>query len=433
MRKPTVDTMKTALRTSVRHSSYALMAFPISLIGFILIVTFGSLGIGLAVNVIGLPILAFTCYIARRLSVVDRAQLRSAMRLDPPEPRYRESTSDNRFVRMLAPLIDVQSWLDAGFQLVRLPLGIISFTLVVTWWAGALGGLTYAAWGWAIPKADEQQTLPELIGLGNGYLVEVIWYLLIGLFFVLTLRWVTFVAAWVHAGPALFMLCGRAAMQLEVDQAQAARDSAVASRDATRTAQQTALRRLERDIHDGPQQQLVRLSMDLGRARHHLNSDPERAREILDDAIARSGSTLDELRALSRGIAPPLLVDRGLKSALEEIVTRAPIPVYLEFDVPDELPEHVEVGAYFVVSECLTNIAKHAQATFGSVRVEIEPTVTGRELVVAVTDDGIGGAAVANGSGLAGLADRVRSLEGVLDVLSPAGGPTVIEARIPCG
>ena len=430
--KISVEGMKTALRTTVLHSTYALIAFPLSIIGFVLIVTLGSLGAGLAVTVIGLPVLALALQVARGLAFSERAQLRTLMQLDPPAPRYRESKSGNWFARMLSPFADPQAWLDAAFQLVRLPLGIFSFTLIVVWWAGALGGLTYVLWGWSIPATEANHTLPELLGISGGWIVDTLVYFVMGLFFALTLRWAALVAAWAHAGPALLLLCGRAAMQDEVVAAQAGREAAVASRDATRTAEHGALRRLERDIHDGPQQQLVRLSMDLGRARRQMQSDPERAREILDEAIARSGSTLDELRALSRGIAPPLLVDRGLKSALEEIVTRAPVPVYLEYDVPQDLPEHIEAGAYFVVSECLTNMAKHAEASFASVRVALEPTLTSRELVVAVTDDGIGGADTAKGSGLAGLADRVRSLEGVLDVLSPAGGPTVIEARIPC-
>ena len=425
--------MKTALRTTMLHSTYALVAFPLSVIGFVLIVTLGSLGLGLAITIVGLPVLALTFGVARGISAGDRAQLRALMQLDPPTPRYRRPRSSSWFGRVLAPLADPQAWLDVGFQIIRLPLGIFAFTVVVTWWAGAIGGLTYALWGWSIPNTDNNHTLPELLGFGGGYLVEVLWYAACGLFFALTLRWAVLIAAWAHAGPAHLMLCGRAAMQEEVDAAQAERQAAVDSRDATRTAQHGALRRLERDIHDGPQQQLVRLSMDLGRARRHVETDPERARQILDEAIARSSSTLDELRALSRGIAPPLLVDRGLKAALEEIVTRAPVPVYLEYDVPEELPEHVETGAYFVVSECLTNMAKHAQASFGSVRVALEPTVTGRELVVAVTDDGVGGAHAGKGSGLAGLSGRMRSLDGMLDVLSPAGGPTVVEARIPCG
>lgn len=420
------------------HSAYALVAFPLSIVGFVLVITLGSVGAGLIVTVIGIPILAGMLLAASGLSFGDRVQLRTLMGLAPATPRYK-SLPDGGWARILTPFTDPQRWLDATFQVVRLPLGIASFTIIVVWWAGALGGLTYPLWGWSLPDSADNTTLPELLGFGDTYLIEVVWYVAVGLVFALTLRWAALVAAWIHAGPALLLLCGRAAMQHEVDEAQAERDAAQqrreaaeASRDAGRTAEHHALRRLERDIHDGPQQQLVRLSMDLARARRQLADDPERAREILDEAITRSGDTLDELRALSRGIAPPLLVDRGLKAALEEIVARSSVPVYLEYDVPRELDEHVETAAYFAVAESLTNIAKHSHARFGSVQVTLEPMLTGNELVVAVTDDGIGGAHLSKGSGLAGLADRIRSLGGVLDVLSPDGGPTVIEARIPC-
>lgn len=432
--------MRTALRTTVRHSVYGLLAFPLSLVGFVVTVTLAALGAGLAITVVGLPILALMFSLARGLAYGDRVQLRALLRLDAPMPRYKEVTARGWFGRVTTPFTDAQAWLDVAFQLVRLPFGITSFTLVVTWWAGALGGLTYPLWGWSLPRSAGNTQLPELLGLGSSYLVEVLWYLAIGLFFAVTLRPVMLAAAWVHAGPAVLLLCGRAAMQQEVDAAEADRDAAQArraaaeaSRDAGRTAEHGALRRLERDIHDGPQQQLVRLSLDLARARRQLSEDPDQARRILDEAIGRSGDTLDELRALSRGIAPPLLVDRGLQAALAEITARAPVPVYLEYDVSRELDEHVETGAYFVVSESLTNIAKHSCARSGSVRVTVEPTLHGQELVVSVTDDGVGGAHLAKGSGLAGLADRMRSLGGVLDVFSPAGGPTVVEARIPCG
>lgn len=308
-----------------------------------------------------------------------------------------------------------------AFAIIRLPLGIISFTVAVVWWSIAVGGLSWPLWGWALPRGEQNQGLPELLGLGDSYLIDAIFYTVLGLIFALTLRWVIAAAAWAHAGPAVMMLSSRASMQEEVAAARA-------SRDAGRTAQAGELRRLERDIHDGPQQQLVRLSMDLGRVRRQMDSNPQRAREILDEAIARSGSTLDELRALSRGIAPPLLVDRGLQAALQEIVDRAALPVHLQYDVREPLPEHVETAVYFVASEALTNVAKHARAYYASVHVESD----GRELTVAVIDDGIGGAHLSKGSGLAGLADRVRSVDGVLEVQSPDGGPTIVQARMPC-
>jgi signal transduction histidine kinase len=201
-------------------------------------------------------------------------------------------------------------------------------------------------------------------------------------------------------------------------------------RDSAVSAEATALRRLERDIHDGPQQRLVRLAMDLGRARQQLDSDPAAARATLDEALGQTRETLDELRALSRGIAPPILTDRGLAAALHALAARGVIPVRLTVDPElDRLPAVVESTAYFVVAEALTNVAKHSRATSCAVAVGL---AHGR-LQVAVVDDGQGGAHAAKGHGLAGLADRVRAAGGTLGVVSPDGGPTEIRAELPCG
>jgi len=201
-------------------------------------------------------------------------------------------------------------------------------------------------------------------------------------------------------------------------------------RDSAVSAEATALRRLERDIHDGPQQRLVRLAMDLGRARQQLDTDPAAARLILDDALGQTRETLDELRALSRGIAPPILSDRGLAAALAALAARGVIPVNLSVDPKlGRLPAIVESTAYFVVAEALTNVAKHSRASTCAVAVG----QVGARLQVAVVDDGQGGAHLAKGHGLAGLADRVRATGGTLDVVSPAGGPTEIRAELPCG
>jgi signal transduction histidine kinase len=201
-------------------------------------------------------------------------------------------------------------------------------------------------------------------------------------------------------------------------------------RDSAVSAEATALRRLERDIHDGPQQRLVRLAMDLGRARQQLGSDPEAARATIEEALGQTRETLDELRALSRGIAPPILADRGLPSALAALASRCTVPVGLSVDETlPRLAPIVENTAYFVVAEALANLAKHSQARAGAVDVSKMDGV----LAVTILDDGVGGAHVAKGHGLAGLADRVRAAGGTLSVDSPTGGPTVIRAELPCG
>jgi signal transduction histidine kinase len=195
------------------------------------------------------------------------------------------------------------------------------------------------------------------------------------------------------------------------------------------TAEAAALRRLERDIHDGPQQRLVRLAMELGRAQHHFDSRPQAAREALADAIAQTQEALEELRALSRGIAPPILADRGLREALTALAARSTVPAELEVDpLEGRLDASVETPAYFVVAEALTNVAKHSRASRCAVGLRHGEGT----LRVWVTDDGAGGAALDKGHGLRGLDDRLHAVGGRLRVTSPRGGPTTIAAELPC-
>jgi signal transduction histidine kinase len=229
-------------------------------------------------------------------------------------------------------------------------------------------------------------------------------------------------AATVHGSLAAVLLTSRAELQEQVQRVEGGRAAA-------REAEAASLRRLERDIHDGPQQRLVRLSMDLGRARKQLGEDPVRAGETIDAALVQARETVDELRSLSRGIAPPLLVDRGLAAALRELTVRSDAPVEATIDVPDTLPPHVETAVYFVVAEALTNIAKHSGATRASVGVWLE----NGGVEVRIEDDGVGGAHPAKGSGLAGLQQRVLAADGRLEVSSPDGGPTVVSAWLPIG
>jgi signal transduction histidine kinase len=187
-------------------------------------------------------------------------------------------------------------------------------------------------------------------------------------------------------------------------------------------------RRLERDLHDGAQQRLVSMALNLRLARAKLNEDPLAAEQLLASAGEELDSALEELRELARGIHPAVLTDRGLGTALQTLANRAPVPVELG-ELPDErLPEAVELAAYFVVAEALTNVAKYAEASHATVQVERH---NGR-VVVEVADDGIGGADPGRGTGLRGLADRLAVIEGRLEVESEQGHGTRVRARIPC-
>jgi signal transduction histidine kinase len=185
-------------------------------------------------------------------------------------------------------------------------------------------------------------------------------------------------------------------------------------------------RRLERDLHDGAQQRLVALSLQLRLLGMQLEPGSETER-LLAAAQRELADSLQELRELARGLHPAVLADHGLGVALESVAVRAPVPVRLEVDVAGGVPMPVEVAAYYLVSEALANVAKYADATAAHVHV----AQSDGELVVEVVDDGVGGADAGRGSGLRGLADRVEALGGTLVVVSPEGAGTVLRAEIP--
>jgi PAS domain S-box-containing protein len=200
-----------------------------------------------------------------------------------------------------------------------------------------------------------------------------------------------------------------------------------ASRARIVTAGDVERRRLERNLHDGAQQRLVTLSLSLRLALAKLGSDPRGARVALENACDELSLALDELRELARGLHPAVLTDRGLAAAVEVLADRVPVPVEIA-DLPDErLPEPIEAGAYYLVAEALTNVAKYAQASAVRVRVAANDAT----LVVEVADDGVGGADPATGTGLRGLADRIEALGGSLQVVSPARAGTSLRAEIP--
>lgn len=215
-----------------------------------------------------------------------------------------------------------------------------------------------------------------------------------------------------------------AELSARVDTLTETRERAIDSVEAER-------RRIERDLHDGPQQRLVAIAMDLGMARQRLQTDPAGVAEILDRAHASAKDAVADLRRVARGIHPPVLTDRGLDAALSALAARSPVPVSVNVRPGPRPPARLEAIAYFSVSEALTNIAKHSGAA--SARVDVETRqVGGRDVLEAtVTDDGQGGADPRLGSGLIGLRDRARAVDGEVLVSSPPGGPTVLTVRLP--
>src|SRR5215207_751396 len=188
-------------------------------------------------------------------------------------------------------------------------------------------------------------------------------------------------------------------------------------------------RRLERDLHDGAQRRLVSLALTLRLAREKLDAEPDETARLLDRAREELDQALSELRDLARGIHPPVLADRGLGAAVEALAARAPLPVTVINRLPDRrLPERVELAAYFVVSEALTNVAKHASALNASVALTEHDGL----LEITVKDDGVGGADLDRGTGVRGLADRVAAIDGRLEIDSKPGRGTIVRAHIPC-
>jgi signal transduction histidine kinase len=214
-----------------------------------------------------------------------------------------------------------------------------------------------------------------------------------------------------------------AEVRTQLEEVRASRARIVEAADAER-------RRIERNLHDGAQQRLVTLSLELALAREQAaNGAGDELRESLDDAAAEVSHALTELRELGRGLHPSILTEAGLGPALEALAERSPVPTRVASDVRQRLPASVEAAAYFVAAEALTNASKHASAN----RIEVELHVDDHRLTLQVADDGVGGADATQGSGLAGLADRVAALGGDLDIASSPGNGTRIRAEFPCG
>ncbi|HEX6337383.1 MAG TPA: histidine kinase [Jiangellaceae bacterium] len=227
-------------------------------------------------------------------------------------------------------------------------------------------------------------------------------------------------------------VCAAAGLAMENERLQAELRARLGELSASRTriveATQAERRRIERDLHDGSQQRLVSVAMTLGLADSRLASDPDGAQTFLREARAGLSEALEDLRELSSGIYPGILTERGLAAALDDLAARCHLPVGLVVSLPERLPDRVEIAAYFVVSEALTNVAKHAPASTVQVHVE---QVDG-QVVIEVRDDGPGGADPGGGSGLRGLRDRIEALGGRFVLVSSPGAGTVVEAEIPC-
>src|ERR1700734_2202799 len=326
---------------------------------------------------------------------------------------------DRWWKRTLRRLRTAETWKQFGYAVIRFPLATVEVVLVFSVWAVAVALFALPGYDWALPRNGTFGSGSAAIP-GNPGMVAAL--TAAGVVLLLTAPQLTRGLAVVDTAVARFLLGPRQdQLRARIGQLERSRAQVVDSAEAER-------RRIERDLHDGAQQRLVALAMDLGRAKARFADDPDAARAIVDQAHAEAKEALVELRNLVRGVHPPVLTDRGLDAALSGLAALSPVPVAVSVDVPRRPPASIEAIAYFVVAEALTNIAKHSRAAAAQVRVERQ----GDTLGIVIRDDGIGGADPA-GQGLSGLADRVAGVDGRLSIDSPPGGGTVIRGELPCG
>jgi signal transduction histidine kinase len=396
-----------------RDFVYVATGLPLGIAWLVLLVALLALGLSLALLTLGIPILAITLLLVRWGANTERE--RAALALGDPigRPHRAVAASDRRLDRLLAPLRDRRTWRDLGYMLLLGPVGIIAGTLAIALWSAALAALVAPAFA---PAAPDGSLLDDLGGAVYAVLLG-------GIALAALAALVTRALAAGCAALAQSLLGSddRAELAERISSLEATRSGAVDSADAR-------LRRIERDLHDGAQHRLAYIAMELGRARAKLATDPHAADALLAGAHDESKVAMRELRDLVRGIHPSVLSDRGLDAALSGLAERATVPVEIRGGVADRLPPALETAAYYVVAETLTNVGRHSGATQAYVDVGRD----NGELVLAIGDDGHGGARRVPGSGLEGLAQRVEALDGSFDVVSPPGGPTTIFARLPC-
>ena len=367
----------------------------------LLLVPVGAVLVGLLGPLVALP-----------LAEVERARLR-LVELDPVHCGHRRPAGSGPWSWLRTRYSEPETWRELGYALLLVTVApvlyggvLLVLLLVVLWLASPL------------LLADGRVSL----GVGTaGTVREAVPYVLAGLALLPALPYLAALTAGLHAAVARTLLRAADGAELRAELVEVSR-----SRARLVDAFEAERHRIERDLHDGAQQRLVSLTLQLGLARLDL-ADSSPAGTAVADAHEQAKYLMVELRELIHGIHPQLLTDLGLPDALRELADHAPIPVTVRADLPTRPPRHVEATAYFVVAEALTNVAKHSGASAAAVSVACEAGV----LSVEINDDGCGGADPARGTGLTGLADRVAVADGRMLLSSPAGGPTRLRVEIP--
>ncbi|MFE7434740.1 sensor histidine kinase [Streptomyces tendae] len=363
-------------RHTWKEIAHLLANLPAALLGFTYVVTMLSVGVGLTITVIGLPLLAAGLRGARQLGKLERARARMLLgvRVDEPSPLPLLRSERGFFAQLWMSLKDPVGWRTVLFEFIRFPWSVLTFSVTLM--------SLFVLW-------------PVLPFIARG-LTNVDRAMVRGLL-----------------SPSDEL--ERRIAELESDRGVVV-DTAAAD-----------LRRIERDLHDGAQARLVNLAMGLGLAKEKLLEDPDAAAAMVDEAHGEVKLALQELRDLARGIHPAVLTDRGLDAALSSVASRCTVPVRVTVDLAERPAAAIEGIAYFTVSELLQNVSKHSGA--GSASVEVWRSSD--RLLIQVGDNGRGGASLDGGTGMKGLADRLSAVDGLFVVDSPEGGPTTITAELP--
>ena len=392
----------------------------VGIVAFSVLASLASAGFATLVAGIGLLFIALGIEGARLVARVERRRvtLGTAERL-LAHPYRPLSGGVGQILR--AEFADESRWRDVLYVAVNLPLAVIEFAVVVAVWTLALWFVTTPFWLDAVVASSLPAFLAPLVS-DDAPLVAL--RTLAGIALLPVAASLSQLVMTLHRGLVVVLLCTSESRELR-RQVETLKES----RSAVLAVEASELHRIERDLHDGAQQRLVMLSIDLGLASERIQTDPAGASKLVLEAQEQAREALAELRDLVRGIAPSILIDRGLVPALGSIAGRGPVPTTVRSDRPpgERLPPEIERAAYFVVAEALANVAKHS----GAARCEVRCRREGVRLVVEVWDDGSGGASLMPGGGLGGLAGRVAGVDGEFSVSSPAGGPTLVRAALP--
>ncbi|MEV7891483.1 sensor histidine kinase [Streptomyces sp. NPDC002817] len=359
-----------------KEITHLLVNLPVALLGFVYVTTVLFTGFMLTVTVIGFPVLAAGLMGARKLGAMERARARKLLgvRIDEPSPLPLKTSNSGFFQQLWMMLKDPVGWRTILYDFIRLPWGILTFTITLT--------SLFVLW-------------PVLPFIARGL-----------------------------ANADRAMVRGLLSPSDELERRIAELES---DRGVVVDAAASDLRRIERDLHDGAQARLVNLAMGLGLAKEKLLEDPEYAAAMVSEAHGEVKLALQELRDLARGIHPAVLTDRGLDAALSSVASRCTVPVKVTADLNARPAAAIEGIAYFTVSELLQNVSKHSGARTASVDV----WRTEERLLIQVWDDGRGGARLDGGTGMQGLAERLDAVDGLFVIDSPPGGPTTVTAELP--